>query len=620
MSETRAHSGRFLVERKRTHLCGQLRASHVGEEVVLMGWVATRRDHGGRVFIDLRDRDGITQVTFGPDLDARAHELAGELRSEFCIGVRGRVISRGGNINPKLPTGEIEIEGLELEIFSRSETPPFPIEDDTDTGEPVRLKYRYLDLRRPSLQRNFLVRSQLYRAARDYFHGNGFCELETPFMVKYTPGGARNFLVPSRLNPGSFYALAESPQIFKQLFMVAGFDRYFQIVRCFRDEDLRLDRQPEFTQIDVEMSFIVEDDIYAMMEGLIATIWRAVLGVELPRPFLRLRYEEAMERFGVDKPDLRFGLELKDLTAVLAPHGGGGVPLFAGALEQKGIVKALRVPAAHAASLSRSEADKLEEFVKGFGARGLARCKIGEGAQAGQWTQSPLAKSITDEARAAVNAALGAEPGDYVFFQFGRPKLVNAVLGGLRLHLGHKLNLIPTGTGADQWRFLWVTDFPMFDYAEETQSYVAAHHPFTAPRPEDVPLLSSADRSDLGRVKARAYDLVLNGNEIAGGSLRIYQRDVQAQVFAALGLSEDDFRAKFGFLLDAFKFGPPPHGGIAFGLDRLAMLLCGADSLRDVVAFPKTQKGTDLMTDAPTKVSDAQLEELFIRLKPGLGS
>ncbi len=591
---------------KRTHSCNALRSNDVGKNVVLMGWVAHRRDHGGRVFIDLRDREGLTQVVFGPELGQAAHELAGELRSEYCIGVVGQVVTRissGGQPNPRLATGEIEVNALELHIFSRSETPPFLIEDEIDTKEEVRLKYRYLDLRRPALQRNFLVRSKLYRAARDYFHGQGFTELETPFMVKYTPGGARNFLVPSRLNEGSFYALAESPQIFKQLFMVAGFERYFQIVRCFRDEDLRLDRQPEFTQIDVEMSFVTEEDIFSTMEGLVKRIWKDVLDVELPAQFERMGYHDAMLKYGVDKPDVRFGLELADLTEVLRPMDGGGVPMFKSALDQKGIIKALRIPAKEAAGLSRTEADKLEEFVKGFGARGLARARVGEN---GEWTQSPLNKTITAAARDAVNAALGTVTGDMLFFQFGSFKLVNAVLGGLRLHLGHKLSLVPQG----QWRFLWVTDFPMFEESESGK-WAAAHHPFTSPKPEHIEYLGK----DNSRVQARAYDLVLNGNEIAGGSIRIHQRDVQAKVFEALGLSDEDFRAKFGFLLDAFKYGPPPHGGVAFGLDRLAMLLCGAASLRDVVAFPKTQKGTDMMTDAPTPVSNEQLNELGVQLK-----
>jgi aspartyl-tRNA synthetase len=406
-------------------------------------------------------------VVFGPDVNSEAHGLAGELRSEFCIAVAGKVISRGDNVNAKLATGEIEVEAHRLEIFSRAETPPFEITDETEAGEPIRLKHRYLDLRRPALQKNFLVRSQLARATREYFHANGFTELETPFMVKYTPGGARNFLVPSRLNPGHFYALAESPQIFKQLFMVAGFDKYFQIARCFRDEDFRLDRQGEFTQIDVEMSFISEEDIYATIEGLLQRIWKEVLGVELKAPFSRMSYDEAMGKYGIDKPDLRFGLPLCDLTEALKPLNGGGVPLFAGALQSGGIVKALRLPVENAGALSRTEADKLEEFVKGFGARGLARAKIVDN---GEWTQSPLAKNLTPEGRQAINSAVGAKTGDYLFFQFGRPKLVNAVLGGLRLHLGHKLNLVDKA----QWNFLWVTGFPMFDYDEDRKTFVAA--------------------------------------------------------------------------------------------------------------------------------------------------
>ncbi|MSP62194.1 MAG: aspartate--tRNA ligase [Myxococcales bacterium] len=597
----------FLVDLKRTHPCNALRTSDLGREVVLMGWVQNRRDHGGRVFIDLRDREGLTQVVFGPELNAEAHALAGDLRPEFCLAVAGKVVSRvssGGQANPRLATGEVEIEAARLHIFSRAETPPFPIEDEIDTHEQLRLKYRYLDLRRPSLQRNFMKRSQLYRATRDYFHGERFVELETPFMVKYTPGGARNFLVPSRLNPGRFYALAESPQIFKQLFMVAGFDRYFQIVRCFRDEDLRLDRQPEFTQIDVEMSFVVEEDVYAIMEGLIARIWKDVLDVAIPGPFPRMSYDEAVGRYGVDKPDLRFGLPLTDITALVAAHGGANVPFFTSTLEANGTIKALRIPAEHASQLSRAELDKLEEFAKGFGAKGLARCKIGP---AMEWAQTPL-KAINDSppARTALNEALGVAPGDIVFFQFGAAKNVNAVLGALRMHFGTRFQLIDKAA----WKFLWVTDFPMFEKTDQG-GWAAAHHPFTSPKPEHVQHLGV----DNGKVQARAYDLVLNGNEIAGGSIRIHQRDVQQKVFEALGLEIEDLRAKFGFLLDAFKYGPPPHGGIAFGVDRLSMLLCGADSLRDVIAFPKTQKGTDLMTDCPTEVDAKQLDELSVRVK-----
>lgn len=605
----------FLVDLKRSHFCGDLRAVHDGQQVVLLGWVQGRRDLGGRIFIDLRDRGGLVQVVFGPDINAAAHTEADGLRSEFCIGVAGKVRLRsasGGLPNPKLPTGEVEIEAERLHVFSRSDTPPFQIEDDIETREEIRLRYRYLDLRRPALQRNFVMRSKLYRAARDYLHQNGFLEMETPFMVKYTPGGARNFLVPSRLNLGKFYALAESPQIFKQLFMVAGMDRYFQIVRCFRDEDLRLDRQPEFTQIDIEMSFITEEDIQGLMEGLVARIWQDVLGVTLPARFRRTSYAQAMDRYGEDKPDLRNPLLLTDVSEVVRAHGGGGVPLFQKVAAEGGTVKLLRVPAAHAAKLSNTEVRKLEDTVKGLGGAGLGSARLdasgtGTGAEAG-WTQSPFAKVITPELRVAINQAAAAGPGDLLLFQFGRPKLVNTVLSALRHQLGRRLELLDL----KGWHFLWVTDFPLFEKNEQGQ-LVAAHHPFTSPRADQVDLLGS----DPGSVSARAYDLVLNGNEIAGGSIRIHQREVQAKVFSALGLTEDDFRAKFGFLLDAFRYGPPPHGGIAFGLDRLAMLISGASSLRDVIAFPKTQNGTDLMTECPTEVSQKQLEELGIRVKQG---
>jgi aspartyl-tRNA synthetase len=593
----------FLTELKRTHDCGALRGTDTGKRVVLFGWVAARRDHGGCVFIDLRDRAGLTQIVFEPHLDAAAHQLAGELRSEYCIGVTGVVNERGGHKNPNLATGEIEIKCDALTIFSSAETPPFEITDDTLAGEAVRLKHRYLDLRRPALQKNFLVRSTIYQTTRRTLAESGFAEIETPFMVKYTPGGARNFLVPSRLNPGQFYALAESPQIFKQLFMVSGFDRYFQIVRCFRDEDLRLDRQPEFTQIDLEMSFVVEEDVQGIIEGLMAALWKDVLGLDIPRPFQRLTYAEAMGLYGSDKPDLRFGLPLCDLTAAVRQLEGGGVGLLQSVIAQPGsVVKGWRLPAAEASKLSRADLDKLEEFAKGFGARGLARARVAAG---GAWSQSPM-KTITDALRAEINAAAGLGEGDLLFLQFGAPKIVNAVLGGLRLHVAHKLGLIPPG----QWRFAWVTEFPLFETADDGR-LVAAHHPFTSPAAADLDRLES----DPASVRARAYDLVLNGNEIAGGSIRIHRSDVQARVFRALGLSDDDARAKFGFLLDAFKYGPPPHGGIAAGVDRLAMLLCGAESLRDVIAFPKTQKGTDLLTDAPSAVAPKQLDELHIALK-----
>jgi aspartyl-tRNA synthetase len=597
----------FMSELKRTHTCGALRAADAGKEVVLFGWVENRRDHGGVVFIDLRDREGLTQVSFKPEVSKEAHALASELRHEYCLGVRGTVSSRGSNVNPKLATGEIEVDAAQLEIFSRADTPPFQIADEIDTKEELRLKHRYLDLRRRPLQKNFIVRSKLYQAVRRHLSEQRFLEIETPFMVKYTPGGARNFLVPSRLNPHHFYALAESPQIFKQLFMVAGMDRYFQIVRCFRDEDLRLDRQPEFTQIDMEMSFIVEEDIQTVVEGMMASIWRDVLGVEVKTPFQRMSYDEAIAKYGVDKPDLRYGLPLADVTEAVAQSG---FRVFDQAVADRGTVKVLRVSAAEAGDkLSRTYLDSLTELVKPYGAKGVAYARV----QAGGAWQAGFAKNMTDASRAQVNALTGAAEGDVLIFIADRARVVNTALGGLRGQLAHRLGLLPpAGAPADKaWRFLWVTDFPLLERNDEDTAWVASHHPFTAPRPQDLEHLES----EPGRVRARAYDLVLNGNEVAGGSIRIHQREVQARVFKAIGLTDEDARAKFGFLLDAFKYGPPPHGGIAAGLDRLTMLLCGADSLRDVIAFPKTQKGTDLMTDAPVEVSKRQLDDLFIALK-----
>ncbi|MBI5495891.1 MAG: aspartate--tRNA ligase [Deltaproteobacteria bacterium] len=594
----------WLEAHPRTHHNNELTRADVGRVVSLTGWVHSFRDHGGRRWVDLRDRNGLTQLVFKPEVDSALHESAHELRGEWVIGITGKVLDRtesGGSPNPKLKTGEIEVEVSAMEIFNRALTPPFLIEDDIDTAEEKRLKYRYLDLRRPQLQKNFLLRSRVNGVTRSYLERNGFLELETPYMVKYTPGGARNFLVPSRLNPGNFYALAESPQLYKQLFMVSGFDRYFQIVKCFRDEDLRGDRQPEFTQIDIELSFPTEKLVRTLIEGLIKEVFKAALDVDLPVPLPVMPYDEAMGRYGSDKPDTRFGLELTDLTEVCRKHDGGGVPLFKSTLGTKGhIIKALRIPAAHAPS--RTELDKLEGDAKALGAAGLGRAKVDQG---GAWTQSPFAKTVSEALRQDLNAACGAVPGDVILLQFGRPKIVNTVLGGLRLMLGKKFNLVPAG----KWNLLWVDDFPLFEHDPETDTYAAAHHPFTCPKPGHEDLLLTSP----GEVRARAYDLVINGNEIGGGSIRISDSDVQAQVFKAMGISEEEANHKFGFLLEALKYGAPPHGGLAIGMDRLCMLLCGAESLRDVIPFPKTQHGTCLMTSAPVPAGDKQLAELFIR-------
>ncbi len=598
-------AAKFISEVKRTHSCGQLTAADVGKDVVLFGWVHHYRDHGGAVFIDLRDRDGLTQVVFEPDLASEAHALASSLRHEFCIGIRGAVASRGRNANPNMKTGEIEVKATELTVFNRSENPPFLVADEIDTSEEKRLAYRYLDLRRAPLQKSMITRSKMNAHTRSYLVERGFLELETPFMGKYTPGGARNFLVPSRLNPGKFYALAESPQLYKQLFMVAGFERYFQIVKCFRDEDLRVDRQPEFTQIDVEMSFVSQDDIFGVIEGLIHKLWKEVLGIEIPIPFRRMDFYESMDKYGNDKPDLRFGLEHTVLTGLLQEHGAaGGVPMMTEAVENKGIVKAMVVPADKA--LSRAESDKLEEYVKGMGSKGLARAKVGE---SGEWTQSPLSKTISPALRLAINAACGAKPGDLLIFQFGRESQVQMVMANLRVHLAKKLKLIPEYGSGGVWNFLWVVNPPLFELDEETGKWSAAHHAFTRPHDEHLGLLES----DPGKVKCHRYDVVLNGFEIGGGSIRLHDPVVQSAVFRALGIGEEEARIKFGFLLDALKFGAPPHGGIALGMDRLAMLLTGAESLRDVIPFPKTQKGTDQMTGAPGEVDERQLRELHVK-------
>ncbi|EPX64482.1 Aspartyl-tRNA synthetase [Cystobacter fuscus DSM 2262] len=598
----------FITEVKRTHTCGQLTKAQIGEEVVLFGWVQNRRDHGGAVFIDLRDREGLTQVVFEPDIAKEAHDLAGQLRLEYCIGIKGKVVSRGSQVNPKLKTGEIEIKASDLTIFNRSEPTPFLVEDNIDTAEEKRLAYRFLDLRRRPLQQSLMTRSKMNAITRSYLNEHRFLELETPFMGKYTPGGARNFLVPSRLNPGKFYALAESPQLYKQLFMVAGFDRYFQIVKCFRDEDLRLDRQPEFTQIDIEMSFVTQDDVFTIVEGLIKKLWGDVLGIDVPTPFMRMDFDESMAKYGNDKPDLRFGLEHVVLTDLIRQHGAaGGVPMIWEAVEQGGIVKAMVIPGDK--PLSRAESDKLEEFAKQNGAKGLARAKVGEG---GEWTQSPLSKTITPALRQAITQACGAKTGDLIVFQFGRESLVHTVMANLRVHVAKKLGLIPEYGSGGVWKFLWVVNPPLFEYDEETKTWAAAHHAFTRPHDEHVQYLNS----DPGRVKCHRYDVVLNGFEIGGGSIRLHDPKVQAEVFKALGIGDEEARTKFGFLLDALKFGAPPHGGIALGMDRLAFLLTGVESLRDVIPFPKTKTGTDLMTGAPGEVDERQLREVHVRAAP----
>jgi aspartyl-tRNA synthetase len=620
---------RFIEELKRTHHCAELRAGDVGKEVVLFGWVASYRDHGGCVFVDLRDREGLTQVVFDPklsghgDLPRAAHDVAQHVRGEWVIGIRGTVTSRGSNKNPRLPTGEIEVHAVDLTVFNKADTPPFEIKDEIDTSEEKRLQYRYLDLRRAPLQRTLRVRHRVHQVTRRYFDDHGFLELETPFMVKYTPGGARNFLVPSRMSPGKFFALAESPQLFKQLYMVAGFDRYFQIVKCFRDEDLRVDRQPEFTQIDVEMSFVDQDDVFRVMEGLIFGIWREVLGVELKEKypsgrFPQMPFEEAMGKYGNDKPDMRFGFPHTDITAIVVKHDGGGVPLFQPIAEKfkngtyradlpAEIVKGMRIPAEHASKMSRTEVDKLEDFVKGMGSKGLARAKIDA---TGQWAQSPFGKVMRPEMREEINAALGAKEGDLLFFQFGKASTVQTVLANLRVHLAKKMGLIPESGHGGRFEFLWVVNPPLFEWDDDKKTWAAAHHAFTRPHDACVEMLET----DPGKVLCYRYDLVLNGFEIAGGSIRLHDPSVQSKVFRALGISDAEARAKFGFLLDALRYGAPPHGGIAMGMDRLAMLLSGAESLRDVIPFPKTQKGTDLMTDAPSETTAEQLAELHIRV------
>ncbi|NPV03227.1 MAG: aspartate--tRNA ligase [Syntrophaceae bacterium] len=587
----------FITKLKRTHYCGHLRAADAGKEVVLMGWVHRRRDHGGVIFVDLRDREGIVQVVFNPEVQAEAHREAHRIRSEFVLALKGTVRRRPeGMENPELATGDVEVMVNRLEILNEAKTPPFVLDAETDISENIRLKYRYLDLRRPELQKNIILRSRVAAATREYFISKGFVEVETPMLAKSTPEGARDYLVPSRVNLGTFYALPQSPQTFKQLLMIAGFDRYFQIARCFRDEDLRADRQPEFTQIDVEMSFIDEEDIISTMEGLMAHIFRAGTGRELQIPFPRITYGDAMERYGRDNPDTRFAMELRDVTELVR---GCGFKVFNEVAASGGIVKAIKIEDNR--RLSRKDIDGLTNFVADFGAKGLAWARV----NADGWT-SPIVKFLKPEEVEALNRAMEAREGDLIVFVADTPGIVNDALANLRIHVARKLDLIKP----DQLAFTWVVEFPLLEYSDTEKRFVAKHHPFTSPVPEDLPLLDT----DPARVRARAYDLVLNGTEIGGGSIRIHRTDVQRKLFQTLGLTAEDTRSKFGFLLDALEFGTPPHGGIAFGFDRLIMIMTGAPSIRDVIAFPKTQKATDAMTDAPSKVSIEQLMELSLKI------
>lgn len=591
-----------IAYNKRTHKNGELRKEHVAQQVLLVGWAQNYRDLGGMAFIDLRDHTGITQVKFNPQTDPDAHKIAGTIRREDVIAVQGVVAERGDNVNPKLPTGEIEVEGKNVEILSKSDTPPFDISDDIDVSEDTRLRHRVLDLRRTKMQNTLRLRHRLAKAIRDYFDSQGFIEIETPVLGKSTPEGARDYLVPSRVYPGKFYALPQSPQIYKQLFMMAGFDRYCQIVRCFRDEDLRADRQPEFTQVDLEMAFVQVDDVLEVVEGVVKAMFKSGIGVDIPTPFPRMSYHEAMDRFGIDRPDLRYGLELKDITELAAKTD---FKVFTDATKAGGVVKCIVVEGG--AEMTRKVTDALTDELRGVGAGGLPLTKVIK-SDAGEPELSTGVAKFLQPHCADLLAATGAKIGDAIFFMPGSYADVCKHLHHTRTRLAEILDLIPK----NQWNLLWVVDFPTFEWSEQDKRYYSLHHPFTAPRDEDIPLLDT----DPGKVIAKAYDLTLNGIEMAGGSIRIHRRDVQSKVFQLLGISEAEAHEKFEYLLDALRFGAPPHGGIAMGFDRWVMLLAEQESLRDVIAFPKTQRAVCPLTGAPGEVSDAQLVELGVDYRP----
>ncbi|RCX17965.1 aspartyl-tRNA synthetase [Anaerobacterium chartisolvens] len=593
--------GESIYGLKRTHKCSELGLANVGESVTVMGWAHKRRDLGGVVFIDLRDRTGLLQVVFNSAVSNELFQKAETIRNEYVLAIVGEVVKRDPEtVNPKIPTGEIEIAATELRILSKAETPPVYIEEDSDVNENVRLKYRYIDLRRPDMQRTIMLRHRVAKIARDYYDSNGFLEIETPMLTKSTPEGAREYIVPSRVQPGKFFVLPQSPQLFKQLLMVSGFDRYFQVVRCFRDEDLRADRQPEFTQIDIEMSFVDVEDVLTVNEGFIKKAFKEALGIELETPFIRMPYKEAMDRFGSDKPDIRFGLELVDLSHIVE---NCGFKVFSDAAKNGGSVRAINAKGC-GAKFSRREIDSVVEFVKIYKAKGMAWIAVEENE-----LKSAITKFLSQDEIDAILKETKAEPGDLICFIADKNSIVYDALGQLRLELARRLDLLKK----DEFKFLWVTEFPLFEYDEEEKSWAAKHHPFTSPMDEDIEYLDS----DLGKVRSKAYDIVLNGVEIGGGSIRIHIHELQQKLFKLIGLTEEQVSERFGFLLEAFKYGTPPHGGMAYGLDRLVMLMAGKSSIRDVIAFPKVQNSSCPMTNAPDTVEAKQLKELHIKMTNG---